>query len=113
MKYALPVEEWLLTDQGAFIRAGLPIGPCISEAMFAMSAGSDTTAATIRCTMLHLMTSPRIYHKFKQIVREAVKEGKVSSPITHDEARKIPYVQVRSKSSAYNQEDHELTFVRP
>lgn len=78
-----------------------------------MSAGSDTTAATIRCTMLHLMTNPRVYYKLKQIVREAVNEGQVSNPITHDEARKIPYVQVRDTSLAHNQEGHELTFVRP
>lgn len=78
-----------------------------------MSAGSDTTAATIRCTMLHLMTNPRVYYKLKQIVKEAVNEGQVSSPITHDEARKIPYVQVRDTSLAHNQEDHKLTFARP
>ncbi|KAL2277472.1 hypothetical protein FJTKL_15389 [Diaporthe vaccinii] len=85
-----PDEKDLL---GAFIRAGLPIGPCISEALFAMSAGSDTTAATIRCTMLYLMTNPRVYHKLKQMVREAVAEGRVSSPIKHDEAEQFPYLQ--------------------
>lgn len=60
-----------------------------------MSAGSDTTAATIRCTMLYLMTNPRVYHKLKQMVREAVAEGRVSSPIKHDEAKQFPYLQVR------------------
>lgn len=64
-----------------------------------MSAGSDTTAATIRCTMLHLMTNPRVYHKLKKIVREAVDGGRVSSPIKHDEARQFPYLQVRSSKA--------------
>lgn len=71
------------------------MGPCISEALFAMVAGSDTTASTIRCTMLYLMTTPRVYQKLKQVVREAVEEGRVSSPIKQDEARHIPYLQVR------------------
>lgn len=59
-----------------------------------MLAGSDTTAAAVRCTMLHLMTTPRVYQQLKSVVQQAVKEG-VSSPIKQEEAKKIAYLQVR------------------
>lgn len=85
----------LLIAQGAFVRNGLSLEACISEALFAQAAGSDTVASAIRCTMLYLMTTPRVYQKLKHVVKESVEEGRVSSPITHDEARKIPYLQVR------------------
>lgn len=63
--------------------------------MFTIGAGSETTASSIRSTMLHLMTTPRVYHKLKQTVLKAVKDGLVSSPIRHREAKGIPYLQVR------------------
>ncbi|KAK2603267.1 hypothetical protein N8I77_009738 [Diaporthe amygdali] len=85
-----PDEKDLL---GAFIRSGLSLGYCISEALFAMSAGSDTTASAIRFTMLHLMTTPRVYYNLKQVVRQAVRDGQVSSPIKSEEAKAIPYLQ--------------------
>lgn len=84
--------------QGAFIRAGLEPGPCVSEALVAMIAGKDTTAAAIRMTMLCLMTNPRVYTKLKGIISEAIRDGKASNPITQQEARKIPYIQVRDPS---------------
>lgn len=81
-----------------------------------MVAGSDTTASAIRATMLHLITTPRVYHKLKQVVREAVHEQRVSSPIQQEEAKKIPYLQVRNPEytcSRCGLEDHELIFARP
>lgn len=62
--------------------------------MFTIGAGSETTASTIRFTMLHLITLPRAYNKLKQTVSEAVKGGLVSNPIQQEEARKLPYLQV-------------------
>lgn len=66
----------------------------MSEALFSMIAGSDTTASAIRATMLYLITTPRVYQKLKQVVTEAVRSGRVSSPIKQDEAKEIPYLQV-------------------
>ncbi|ROW15878.1 hypothetical protein VPNG_02637 [Cytospora leucostoma] len=85
-----PEEKDLL---GAFIRHGLQQGPSLSEALFVMVAGSDTTASTLRYTMLHLITNPRVYQKLKAIVLQAVNEGRVSSPIKQEEAKKICYLQ--------------------
>jgi hypothetical protein len=60
-------------------------------------AGSDTTAAVIRVTMLHIMSSPQVYQKLKEEIRSAIKEGKVSTPITNAEAKTLPYLQVSHK----------------
>lgn len=81
-----------------------------------MVAGSDTTASAIRATMLHLITTPRVYQKLKQLVREAIQERRVSSPIQQEEAKKIPYLQVcnpKYTCSHFGREDHELIFARP
>jgi cytochrome P450 len=88
----------------------------MSEALFSMVAGSDTTASAIRATILYLITNPRVYHKFKQVVREAVQDGHVSSPIKQEEAKQIPYLQVRDPKCTYpprRQEDHQLISARP
>lgn len=61
---------------------------------FAMAAGSDTTASMIRITMLHLMTSPAHYRTLKDTVSRAIADGRVSSPITQEEARNLPFIQV-------------------
>lgn len=66
-----------------------------SEMFFAMAAGSDTTASVIRNIMLHLMTSPHHYRKLKETVLRAAREGTTSSPIKQEEAKKLPYLQVR------------------
>lgn len=58
-------------------------------------AGSDTTASVMRVTMLYIMSTPRVYNKLKAEIANAVRRG-VSSPITVEEAKKIPYLQVDS-----------------
>lgn len=63
--------------------------------MISMIAGNDTTAAAIRMTMLSLMTSPRVYSKLKSVVQEAIRDGTASNPIQQQEAKMIPYIQVR------------------
>lgn len=45
--------------------------------------------------MLSIITLPRVYNKLKQTVSEAVKSGLVSNPIRHEEAKTLPYLQVR------------------
>lgn len=61
-------------------------------------AGSDTTSSATRLTLLYLMTCPRVYYKLKGVIAEAIREGKVSNPISQAEARKIPYLQVSTLS---------------
>lgn len=88
--------SWCLSvnEQGAFKRHGLEEGPCLSEILFAITAGSDTAASTIRCTMLYLMSTPRVYNKLKKVISETIGKGGISSPIKQDEAKAIPYLQV-------------------
>ncbi|KAI0124017.1 pisatin demethylase [Xylariales sp. AK1849] len=78
---------------GSFITHGLDRQECATEALFMIIAGFENTASVIRTTLLYLMSSPRVYQKFKVEVRKAVRDGLVSSPITVDEAKKIPYLQ--------------------
>ncbi|KAK1638423.1 BcABA1, cytochrome P450 monooxygenase [Colletotrichum phormii] len=77
---------------GSWIKNGMTQQECEAEGLFALVAGSDTTASVIRITMLHLMCNPRIYHKFKGVIRDAVASG-VSTPITFDQGSKIPFLR--------------------
>ena len=67
---------------------------CEEEAMLAIVAGSDTTAGTIRFMLYRLMRTPRVYSRFKDEIRKALDCGDVSCPITLDQAKQIPYLQV-------------------
>ncbi|KAK9419585.1 putative Pisatin demethylase 7 [Seiridium unicorne] len=92
----LPQRDML----GSFIRHGLTQQSCESESLFIFVAGSDTTAATIRVTMLHVLSNPRLYHSLKAEVKRAIQEGKVSTLITSAEGRALQYLQVSVPSRA-------------
>lgn len=72
---------------------GLTQKECETEGLFMVIAGSDTTASVVRSTMLHLMSSPRIYNKLKRTIQQTVYKGRASSPITFEQAKKISYLQ--------------------
>ncbi|KAI1411109.1 cytochrome P450 [Hypoxylon sp. FL1857] len=78
---------------GSWIRHGLTQAQCEVETLFMFVAGSDTTAAAIRTTMLHILSTPRVYQQLKDEIASAVKEGRVSRPITQVEARNLQYLQ--------------------
>ncbi|KAK9781977.1 putative Pisatin demethylase 7 [Seiridium cardinale] len=86
---ALPQRDML----GSSIRHGLTQQACESESLFMFVAGSDTTAAAIRITMLHVLSNPGVYHSLKAEVKRAIQEGKVSTPITSAEGRALQYLQ--------------------
>lgn len=82
----------------SFIRHGLQGDELRSEALEQIIAGSDTTAAAIRGTLLLLLTNSRVYRKLQREIDEAVRDGKV--PASSDEAvisgrqaRQLPYLQ--------------------
>ncbi|KAK6070875.1 Pisatin demethylase 7 [Seiridium cupressi] len=85
----LPQRDML----GSFIHHDLNQQSCETESLFIFVAGSDTTAATIRVTMLHVLSNPRVYHSLKAEVKRAIQEGKVSTPITSAEGRALQYLQ--------------------
>ncbi|KAI1497270.1 pisatin demethylase [Biscogniauxia marginata] len=78
---------------GSFIRRGLSRTECEVEGLFMIIAGSDTTAGTLRNTLLHIITCPQVYQRLKEEISHAVAEGRVSSPIQHEEAKRLPYLQ--------------------
>lgn len=77
----------------SFLQHGLTREEAEGEALVNIIAGSDTTATSIRTTMLYLMSSPQVYRKLAHEVRTAAAEGRLSTPITDEEARSLPYLQ--------------------
>lgn len=62
-------------------------------------AGSDTSASALRITMFYILSCPRVYQKLKAEIRDAIREGRVSSPvISVAEAKQLPYLQVCLKT---------------
>lgn len=56
--------------------------------------GGESTASAIRSTLIHTITTPSVYQKLKKEIQLAVSEGRVSNPITFEEAKRLPYLQV-------------------
>ncbi|KAK3330032.1 cytochrome P450 86A1 [Apodospora peruviana] len=78
---------------GSFVAHGLPFTNAWLETFGQIGAGSDTTATAIRMTLFYLMNSPDSYHKLQREIDAAIERGGVSSPITSEEARQLPYLQ--------------------
>ncbi|KAH8892118.1 cytochrome P450 [Thozetella sp. PMI_491] len=78
---------------GSFMRHGLSFEETEAEIFVQMLAGSDTTASALRATMLHIITCPRVYQRLKREIQAATDQDDVASPISLDQARKIPYLQ--------------------
>ncbi|KAM6483357.1 cytochrome P450 [Trichoderma sp. SZMC 28011] len=79
----------------SFIRHGISGDELRSEALEQIVAGSDTTATGIRCTLLHIITNPRVYAKLQKEIDEAIRDGKAPQDdlITHTQAKQLPYLQ--------------------
>src|SRR5690606_29609479 len=78
---------------GSFIRHGLNEEEASAETLLQIVAGSDTSATTIRCVMLHLLSNPRVYQRLQAEIDEAIETAKISSPIKDAEGRRLPYLQ--------------------
>ncbi|KAI9841181.1 MAG: hypothetical protein M1837_000969 [Sclerophora amabilis] len=55
-------------------------------------AGSDTTAITLRAVLYHLCRNHEIYEKLRAEIAEAEAANQLSSPVTYNEAAKLPYL---------------------
>jgi cytochrome P450 len=73
--------------------------------MLSLIAGSETTASVMRITLLSLISSPPVYNKLKDTVREAIKSGTITEPISYATAKEIPYLRVSPQidSMVYDQ----------
>lgn len=63
-----------------------------------MPAGTETSVTAMRGTLLNLLSSPSTYQKLKQEIADGIKEGRISKPITCEEAKSLPYLQVSFQS---------------
>ncbi|KAI1340840.1 cytochrome P450 [Xylariaceae sp. FL0016] len=80
----------------SFMRNGLAGSRLKTEVILQFVAGSDTTAGTLRGTMLYVLTNPRVYKALQAEIDEAVRAGKAPRPpgiIGHAQARQLPYLQ--------------------
>ncbi|KXH42947.1 cytochrome P450 [Colletotrichum simmondsii] len=87
----------------SFIRHGLNGDELKTEALEQIIAGSDTTAAAIRGTLLQVMTNPRVYAKLQHEIDEAVRAGNApklgEGIISLGQAKKLPYLQAVIRES--------------
>lgn len=58
-----------------------------------MPAGTETTIIVVQGAMLHIMSSPSVYQKLKQEIAEGIRAGRISRPVTNNEAKEMPYLQ--------------------
>ena len=78
----------------AFIRHGLTQLEAESESLLQILAGSDSTATTIRVTMLYILTNPPVYAKLQSEIDTAIAAGSISHPVvSNSEAVALPYLQ--------------------
>ncbi|KAK7927262.1 hypothetical protein PG985_004260 [Apiospora marii] len=76
---------------GAFMRGGMSQRETLAESFVQILAGSDTTAIVIRTTLLHAITSPKVYQRLKQEIKAAGVDR--SSPISNEQAKSLTYFQ--------------------
>jgi len=79
---------------GSFIRHGLPREQAKIETVLQIMAGSDTTVATLRMTVLFVCTAPSILRKVLDELDAADKAGKLSRPMARDSEIRahLPYL---------------------
>lgn len=56
-------------------------------------AGSDTTSVTLTGIMFHLIKKQEVFKKLREELLSAISEGRMSDPITFDEAQNLPYLR--------------------
>ena len=78
----------------SFIAHGLTQGELESETLTQITAGSDSTASSLRLTLHFICTSPPILERLLAEADAAIAAGQISRPIIKDsEARQLPYLQ--------------------
>lgn len=79
---------------GSFIRHGLPQEQAKIETVLQIMAGSDTTVATLRMTVLYINTSPSVMRRLLVELDAADRAGKLTRPIARDKEIRthLPYL---------------------
>ncbi|KAI0802142.1 cytochrome P450 [Xylaria sp. FL0064] len=72
---------------------GLAADECQFDLSLLLPAGTETSVMMMRGTLLLLMSSPKVYWKLKQEIKDGIATGRISSPATNEEARSLEYMQ--------------------
>lgn len=83
--HASLLDEW--------IDRGLTPRDCQVELAIQIPAGAETTTAGMQGIFLHLLSAPHAYQKLKGEISEAIQQGRISNPVTYEEAKQLPYLQ--------------------
>ncbi|KAF2479207.1 putative P450 monooxygenase [Neohortaea acidophila] len=79
---------------GSFIHRGLTQGELESETLTQITAGSDSTASSLRMTLHFICTTPPVRERLLGEVENAIGAGQITRPVIKDaEARELPYLQ--------------------
>jgi cytochrome P450 len=78
----------------SFIAHGLTREEAESESVLQLLAGSDSTATSIRVTLLYLLTHPVAFAKLRSEIDQAVDSGTATLPIvSYSKGVQMPYLQ--------------------
>lgn len=84
----------------SFIARGLNEEDLVTESVFQILAGADTSATNIRVIFLHVMTNPRIYRILQNEIDETLKSGIVGDGVVDDTiAKELPYMNAVIKEA--------------
>lgn len=64
-----------------------------------IGAGSDTTAITLSSALYYLYTNPDKLNKLRQEIETQAVEGRISDPVTFQQAQGMPYLQAIMKET--------------
>jgi cytochrome P450 len=78
---------------GSFVSHGLSQQEAEAESLVQIIAGSDTTASALRTIMADVMTNLDVYRRLQSEIDQGIADGRISTPITDAEARKLPYLE--------------------
>ncbi|KAJ8133454.1 hypothetical protein O1611_g165 [Lasiodiplodia mahajangana] len=76
-----------------WMKHGLSEIECQQDLSLLVPAGSETSVMVVRGTLLLLMSSPVIYRKMKEEIKDAITRGLISNPATNEEAKSLVYMQ--------------------
>lgn len=83
---------------GAFINKGLTQGELESETLTQITAGSDSTASSLRLTLHFISTSPPILERLLNEAKAGIAAGRITRPVIKDsEARQLPIYRPASR----------------
>lgn len=83
----------LIFFQSEWIKQGHGPDECEWDVAILLPAGTETSITAVRGTLLYFISSPAVYNKLKQEIAEGIKAGRISQPITNDQAKEMPYLQ--------------------